>query len=46
MALSTHTFQARPFYERHGYHVIGLLDDHPRGHGQYTMRKTLTPTAR
>lgn len=41
VALNTHTFQARPFYERHGYEVVGLLTDHPVGHGDYTMRKRL-----
>jgi GNAT superfamily N-acetyltransferase len=41
IALSTHTFQARPFYERHGYKVVGFLPDYPPGHGDFTMRKTL-----
>jgi ribosomal protein S18 acetylase RimI-like enzyme len=39
--LSTHTFQARAFYERLGYRVVAELRDYPYGHGQYFMRKTL-----
>jgi GNAT superfamily N-acetyltransferase len=42
IALSTHTFQARGFYEHHGFEVTGYLDNHPHGHGQHTMRKRLT----
>jgi GNAT superfamily N-acetyltransferase len=41
IALSTYTFQARPFYQRHGYETLGFLSDHPEGYGQYTMRKRL-----
>lgn len=39
--LSTHTFQARPFYERLGYRVVAQLKDYPLGHGQVFMRKRL-----
>lgn len=41
LALATHTFQARTFYERHGFAVVSYLDEHPAGHGQFVMRKTL-----
>jgi hypothetical protein len=40
--LETYSFQARPFYERHGYTVFGVLDNHPIGHQRYFMQKALT----
>lgn len=39
--LDTFDWQAQGFYERHGYHVFGRLDDFPRGHARLFMRKTL-----
>lgn len=39
--LSTFSFQARPFYERFGYEVVGELSDYPPGHTYCFMRKTL-----
>jgi GNAT superfamily N-acetyltransferase len=39
--LDTFSFQARPFYERHGYECFGELRDHPPGHSHYFMRKLL-----
>jgi len=39
--LDTFSFQARPFYERHGYECFGELRDHPPGHAHYFMRKLL-----
>jgi len=39
--LDTFSFQARPFYERHGYQCFGELRDHPLGHSHYFMRKAL-----
>ena len=39
--LFTYSFQARGFYERHGYTVFGVLDDYPPGHSQIWMRKDL-----
>ena len=39
--LSTHTFQAAPFYERHGYERTGIWDDYPRGHGEVFLHKEL-----
>jgi len=37
--LFTFSFQARPFYERHGYRVVGTMDDLPPGGAMYWMRK-------
>lgn len=38
--LSTYDFQARPFYEKLGYAVFGVLSDNPRGRERFFMRKT------
>ena len=37
--LDTLEFQARPFYERMGLEVFGVLEDYPPGHTRYFMRK-------
>lgn len=39
--LETLDFQAKGFYEEHGYSVIGKLDNYPKGHCQYFMSKDL-----
>jgi GNAT superfamily N-acetyltransferase len=39
--LDTFDFQARSLYERLGYEVFGTLDDFPRGHQRFFMRKAL-----
>jgi GNAT superfamily N-acetyltransferase len=39
--LSTFSFQARPFYERLGYHLFGTLEDYPKGHALFFMTKRL-----
>ncbi|HEX6016054.1 MAG TPA: GNAT family N-acetyltransferase [Geminicoccaceae bacterium] len=39
--LDTYDFQARPFYERHGYRVFGELDGFPNGHRRFYMAKRL-----
>ena len=41
--LDTYDFQARPFYERHGYRVFGELDGFPNGHRRFYMAKRLAP---
>lgn len=37
--LSTFSFQARGFYEKEGYRVVGVLEDYPPGQALYQMRK-------
>lgn len=39
--LTTFSFQARPFYERHGYRVVGEMEGFPQGQSMYWMRKEL-----
>jgi GNAT superfamily N-acetyltransferase len=39
--LDTFSFQALDFYERHGYHVFGELQDFPPGHQRYFLTKQL-----
>lgn len=39
--LTTFEFQARTFYERHGYKVVGIVEDYPPGSNYYTMVKVL-----
>lgn len=39
--LQTFSFQARGFYEKLGYRVVGTLEDYPPGQAFYTMRKDL-----
>ena len=37
--LTTYSFQARGFYEKLGYRVVGQLDDYPPGQSYFWMRK-------
>lgn len=37
--LDTFDFQARGFYEKHGYSVFGVLEDYPAGHKRYFLQK-------
>lgn len=39
--LDTFSFQARPFYERHGYEVIATIEDYPLGAQRFFMSKRL-----
>lgn len=39
--LDTHSFQARPFYEKRGYEVFAALDDYPKGHKKFFLKKKL-----
>ena len=43
--LNTFSFQARGFYERLGYNVLGMLGDYPPGHSRFFMKKILAPVA-
>ncbi len=37
----TFDFQALPFYQSIGYEVFGVLDDFPRGHKRFFLKKRL-----
>ena len=39
--LDTFDFQAKDFYIKHGYEVFGVLEDCPKGHKRYYMKKVL-----
>ena len=39
--LDTMSFQALPFYEKHGYTIFGELRDIPAGHSRYFLQKQL-----
>lgn len=39
--LDTFDWQAKDFYIKHGYEVFGVLDDCPKGHKRYYMKKVL-----
>ena len=41
IVLATFTFQAPAFYSKHGFEVVAVLDDHPRGHKNLLLRKRL-----
>lgn len=41
MILGTYEFQARPFYEKHGYELRGIIRDFPRGQANYALMKRL-----
>ena len=43
--LDTFSFQARPFYERQGYSVVGTIADYPVGGACYFMSKRLDGAA-
>ena len=42
--LDTFSFQARGFYERHGYEVYATLEGFPPGHRQFFFHKKLEQT--
>lgn len=40
--LDTFDFQAKAFYEKQGYITFGVLDDCPKGHCRYYLKKALS----
>ena len=42
-SLDTFEYQARPFYEKLGYGLFGILDGYPPGYRQFYLRKRLRP---
>jgi ribosomal protein S18 acetylase RimI-like enzyme len=42
MLLSSHSFQAPGFYERHGYERQAVIDDHPVGYTSIFLAKRLS----
>lgn len=40
--LETFSYQARAFYERHGYREFARLPDYPPGHERVYLKKTLS----
>jgi GNAT superfamily N-acetyltransferase len=41
MVLGSYSFQAPGFYQKLGYEVFAVLDDHPRAHQHYSLHKWL-----
>ena len=39
--LDTFDFQAKDFYIKHGYEIFGTLEDCPKGHMRFYMKKNL-----
>ena len=39
--VDTMSWQALPFYQKHGYVLWGQLDDFPPGHSRYFLKKAL-----
>jgi predicted enzyme related to lactoylglutathione lyase len=39
--LDTFSYQARPFYQQHGYELVATLEDYPSGHQRFYLRKAL-----
>lgn len=39
--LDTFDFQAKDFYLKNGYEVFGVLEDCPKGHKRYYLKKNI-----
>jgi GNAT superfamily N-acetyltransferase len=37
--VDTYSFEAKPFYEKHGYELFATLEDYPPGHSKYFLKK-------
>jgi len=37
----TFTFQAPAFYAKHGFEIVAVVDENPRGHQKLLLRKCL-----
>jgi GNAT superfamily N-acetyltransferase len=42
IVLTSYSFQAPGFYQKCGFEVFAVLEDHPRQHREYYLRKRLT----
>jgi GNAT superfamily N-acetyltransferase len=42
IVLASFSFQAPGFYQKLGFEVFAVLEEHPRGHQHYYLRKRLT----
>jgi GNAT superfamily N-acetyltransferase len=42
MILDSYNFQAPGFYQKHGYEVFAVLEEHPRHHRNYYLWKRLS----
>ena len=40
--LDSFSFQAKPFYEKHGYTLFATLDNCPEGHSKHFLKKELS----
>lgn len=41
MLLMTFSFQGPAFYAKHGFELVAVVDDHPRGHTNLLLRKRI-----
>lgn len=39
--LDTFSFQAVPFYEKNGFEIFGVVENHSRGHRRYYLKKVI-----
>ena len=39
--LDTYSFEARPFYKKHGYQLFAALQEYPPGYCKYILQKSL-----
>ena len=39
--VDTHSFEARPFFEKHGYKLFATLNNYPEGYSKHFLKKTL-----